>query len=229
MSYPFLPMNPRPADLPVNGMLSAGTANGPLVCVVDEDSANRRGVERLLKSAGIAAETFASGSEYLARPPHVGPLCLVLELRPPDGADGHSIQEMLTMRGEQVVILTTVGDVSACARAMKAGAVDYLLKPASPETLLAAIRLGLTRAAAMLHQKGIAHEARKKVSALTPRESQVFERVVLGMLNKQIAADLGTAEKTIKTHRGRVMQKTGCASVPDLLRLAQLAGVEGCR
>lgn len=197
----------------------------PLVCVIDDDFSCRRGLEHLLRSAGHAAETYASSEEYLARPLHPGPICLVLDLRLANGRDGLEVQKALAPRGEQVVFLTGFGDVTTCARAMKAGAVDFLLKPVDPEAFLAAVRLALGRASADITHRRHVHEARKKVAMLTPREAEVFELVVAGMLNKQIAAELGTAEKTIKTHRGRVMHKTGCASVSELVHLACLAGL----
>jgi FixJ family two-component response regulator len=197
----------------------------PLVCIIDDDSSCRRGLERLLRSAGIAAETYASSAEYLARPIHPGPLCLVLDLRLADGQDGLEVQKVLAPRGEQIVFLTAYGDVPTCTRAMKAGAVDFLLKPVDPEAFLAAVRVALERSSADIIHRRHVHEARKKVALLTPREAEVFELVVAGMLNKQIAAELGAAEKTVKTHRGRVMHKTGCASVSELVHLACLVGL----
>jgi FixJ family two-component response regulator len=193
--------------------------------VIDDDFSCRRALERLLRSSGIAAETYASGGEYLARPIHPGPLCLVLDLRLANGNDGLEVQQALAPRGEQIVFLTGYGDVSTCARAMKAGAVDFLLKPVDPEALLAAVRVALGRSSSdMIHRRHV-DEAREKVALLTPREAEVFELVVAGMLNKQIAAELGAAEKTIKTHRGRVMHKMGCSSVSELVHLACLVGL----
>jgi FixJ family two-component response regulator len=203
----------------------AKQGDGPLVCVIDDDLPCRRGLERLLRSSGIAAETYASCEEYLARPLHPGPLCLVLDLRLADEKDGLEVQKTLAPRGEQIVFLTGYGDVPTCARAMKAGAVDFLLKPVDPEAFLAAVRQALGRSSAdMLHRRHV-HEARNRVALLTPREAEVFELVVTGMLNKQIAAELGAAEKTIKTHRGRVMHKMGCSSVSELIHIACLAGL----
>jgi FixJ family two-component response regulator len=211
---------PKPTNRP-----PSHPEDSPLVCVVDDDSSCRRGLERLLRSAGIVAETYSTSGEYLARPVHPGPLCLVLDLRLADGADGLEVQKSLAPRGEQIVFLTAYGDVPTCTRAMKAGAVDYLLKPVDPEIFLAAVRVALERSSAdMIHRRHV-HEARRKVAMLTPREAEVFELVVAGMLNKQIAAELGAAEKTIKTHRGRVMHKMGCSSVPELIHIACLAGL----
>jgi two-component system, LuxR family, response regulator FixJ len=199
----------------------------PLVCVVDDDVACRRGLERLLRAAGLAVEVFAAGQDYLAREPHPGPHCLVLDIRLPDGRDGLRLQRILAEREEQIVFLTGYGDVESCAEAMKAGAVDFLLKPVDPEAFLAAVRIGLGRSGARIRRRLLVMEAKKRIATLTPREIEVMERVVAGMLNKQIAADLGAAEKTIKTHRGRVMHKTGCASVPELVHLAELVGMVG--
>jgi FixJ family two-component response regulator len=193
--------------------------------VIDDDAACRRGLERLLRAAGIAVETYASGGEYLARPPHLGPLCLVLDVRMPGGQDGLAVQQSLALRGEQIVFLTGYGDVPTCVKAMKAGAVDFLIKPVNPEAFLAVVRVALDRSGEKISHNRMVHEARRKLATLTPRETEVFKLVVAGMLNKQIAAELGAAEKTIKTHRGRVMHKTGCVSVPELVRLGRLVGL----
>ena len=211
-----------PSNLLPNPALAPDSLDA-LVCVIDDDLPCCLGLERLLKSAGHAAKSFSSGEEYLAQPLHGGPLCLVLDLRLANGRDGLQLQQRLAGRGEQIIFLTGFGDVPSCARAMKAGAVDFLLKPVEPDSFLAAVRLALARSQAEKRRQRRVEAARSKVAALTPREAEVFERVVAGMLNKQIAAELGTAEKTIKTHRGRVMQKMGCVSVPELVGLARLA------
>ena len=197
-----------------------------LVCVVDDDQSVRRGLGRLLKSAGYAAETFSSAEDYLAREIFEGPICLVLDVRMP-GLKGPALQEALEKRGacEQIVFLTGHGDVRTAARAMKRGAVDFLTKPFDDEELILAVKRALERAEEQLRSRTERREARRRIEKLTPREFEVLHFVVKGLLNKQIAAEMHTAEKTIKVHRGRVMQKIGVTSVADLVRVSQRAGV----
>ena len=201
-----------------------------LVCVVDDDQSVRRGLGRLLKSAGYAAETFSSAEDYLAREIFEGPICLVLDVRMP-GLKGPALQEALEKRGacEQIVFLTGHGDVPTAARAMKRGAVDFLTKPFDDEELILAVKRALERAEEQLRSRTERREARRRIEKLTPREFEVLHFVVKGLLNKQIAAEMHTAEKTIKVHRGRVMQKLGVTSVADLVRISQRAGVSSAR
>ena len=201
-----------------------------LVCVVDDDQSVRRGLGRLLKSAGYAAETFSSAEDYLAREIFEGPICLVLDVRMP-GLKGPALQEALEKRGacEQIVFLTGHGDVPTATRAMKQGAVDFLTKPFDDEELILAVKSALERGAEYLRKRREKREARGRVDKLTPREFEVFRFVIMGLLNKQIAAELHTAEKTIKVHRGRVMQKLGVTSVADLVRISQRADVSPAR
>lgn len=172
----------------------------------------------------LSVETFGSAAEFLQRPAHPGPSCLVLDLRMP-GINGRQLQEALADRGEGIVFLTGHGDVPTCAGAMKAGAVDFLIKPVDENELLASVDRGLARSAAT--RKAIAERAaaRARLGALTPREFEVMRRVIAGRLNKQIAHEIGAAEKTVKIHRGRVMEKMGVTSVAELVRVAQAAGI----
>ena len=206
------------------------SAAAELVCVVDDDPSVRRGLRRLFKSTGYAAEAFASAEDYLAREIFQGPICLVLDVRMP-GLKGPALQEALESRGacEQIVFLTGHGDVPTATRAMKKGAVDFLTKPFDDEELILAAKRALERAKEQLRRRGERREARRRIDKLTPREFEVFRFVIIGLLNKQIAAELHTAEKTIKVHRGRVMQKLGVTSVPDLIRISQRAGVSPVR
>lgn len=197
-------------------------APGALVCVVDNDETVRTCLDRLFRSARFPVETFASAEDYLGRMVHPGPVCLVIDVWMP-GLDGLELQSMLADHEEQVVFLTGHGDVPMCARAMKAGAVDFLTKPVDDEILLAAVTRALARARDIDNTRAERVAARTMLDTLTPRELQVMRCVVAGMLNKQIAAQLGIAEKTVKIHRGRVMRKTLSLSVPDLLRLALTA------
>jgi FixJ family two-component response regulator len=201
-----------------------------LVCVVDDDLSVRRGLRRLFKSAGYAAETFASAEDYLAREIFEGPICLVLDVRMP-GLSGLGLQEALESRGacEQIVFITGRSDVPTCTQAMKKGAVDFLMKPFDGGELIEAVKRALQRGKEYLRKRKQRREARGRVDKLTPREFEVLRFVVIGLLNKQIAAEMHTAEKTIKVHRGRVMQKLGVTSVPDLIRISQRAGVSPAR
>jgi len=201
-----------------------------LVCVVDDDQSVRRGLRRLIKSAGYAAETFASAEDYLAREIFEGPICLVLDVRMP-GLNGLELQKTLETREgcEQIVFISGHNDVPACTQAMKDGAVDFLMKPFDGGELIEAVRRALGRGAEYLRKRRERREARGRIDKLTPREFEVFRFVIMGLLNKQIAAELHTAEKTIKVHRGRVMQKLGVTSVPDLVRVSQRAGVSPAR
>ena len=202
---------------------SFGVSSDPLVCVVDDENSVRQSLERLLRSVGYATQSFASARDYLAAEPHAGPCCLILDMHMPD-VDGFGLQHELEGRTEQIVFLTGYGDVPMCARAMKSGAIDFLSKPVDAEVMLEAVARALERSSKLVNAGDSRARARKKLASLTARERAVFERVVTGMLNKQIAADLGIAEKTVKVHRGRMMRKAGVVSVPDLVRLAIVAG-----
>ena len=195
-----------------------------LICIVDDDESVRRGLGRLFRSVRLPAEAFDSAQAYLDRTPHDGPSCLVLDVRMP-GLDGLGLQRALTRREAQIIFLTGHGDVPMCVEAMKAGAVDFLTKPVDDQDLLAAVNHALTRSVEA--RKAIAQRAaaRALLDTLTPREFEVMQRVIAGALNKQIADALGAAEKTIKIHRGRVMEKMEVTSVADLVRVAGDAGV----
>jgi FixJ family two-component response regulator len=195
-----------------------------LVCIVDDDDSIRGSLSRLFRSVHLPAETFASAQAYLDRPPHDGPSCLVLDVRMP-GLDGLELQQTLTHCQAQIIFITGFGDVPTCAGAMKAGAVDFLTKPVDAEDLLSAVHRALTRSIEVRKSAADRNAARVRFDSLTPREFEVMQRVIAGSLNKQIADDLGAAEKTIKIHRGRVMEKMGVISVAELVRIAQTAGV----
>jgi len=202
------------------------SAAAELVGVVDDDQSIRRGLRRLFKSAGYAAETFASAEDYLAREFFEGPTCLVLDVRMP-GLNGLGLQKELEARAgcEQIIFITGHKDVPTCTQAMKNGAVDFLLKPFDSDELIEAVNKALFRGKDCLRKRAERRQARGLIDKLTPREFEVLRFVIIGLLNKQIAAELKTAEKTVKVHRGRVMQKLGLTSVPDLVRLTQAAGV----
>src|SRR6266487_7117055 len=170
----------------------------------------RRGLRRLLTSAGYTAETFSSAEDYLAREIFQGALCLLLDVRMP-GLKGPALQEALEDHGacEQIVFITGHGDVPTATRAMKKGAVDFLTKPFDDEELIEAVKRALERSKEQLRKRRERREARRRIEKLTPREFEVLSFVVLGLSNTQLAAELHAAQKTIKVHRGRVM-KTWC-------------------
>jgi FixJ family two-component response regulator len=195
-----------------------------LVCIVDDDESVRNSLSRLFGSARIAAETFDSGKALLERTMHDGPWCLVLDVQMP-GLDGLELQQALAHREAQIVFLSGHGDVPTCAGAMKAGAIDFLTKPVDDQDLLVAVARALARSVEVRKAAAERGAARARLDALTPREFEVMQRVIAGLLNKQIAYELGAAEKTIKIHRGRMMGKMGVFSVANLVRVAQAAGV----
>jgi FixJ family two-component response regulator len=198
----------------------------PLVFVVDDNAPVRKSLGRLLGVAGYAVEEFASAHEFLARAPSEGPCCLVLDMRMP-GLTGIELQAALAAAGRRMAIVFVTGhvDVPTTVKAMKGGAVDLLTKPIDREALLAAIARAVAKDAADLSDELRVAEIRQRVATLTPREVQVFARVVTGRLNKQIGTDLGVGEKTIKVHRGRVMTKMRARSMAELVRLADAVGV----
>jgi FixJ family two-component response regulator len=193
-----------------------------LVFLIDDDASVRKGVARLLRSAGHKSEIFEAASDFLARAQHPGPSCVIADVRMP-GLNGIDLQEALIQRRreEQLIFITGHGDISMCAQAMKAGAVDFLPKPFGDEELLQCVDRALVRSAEQRRRRAERDEARRLLDLLTPREFEVMQLVITGMLNKQIAAELGTVEKTVKVHRGRVMQKLRVTSVAELVRLVQ--------
>ncbi len=197
-----------------------------LVFAIDDDVSVRKGLARLLRSAGYKSEIFESASDFLARPPHSGPSCVIVDVQMP-GINGMDLQETLIQhrREEQLVFITGHGDIPMCAQAMKAGAVDFLPKPFRADQLLRCVKRALTRSVDERGRTAEKNKARRLLDLLTPREFEVMQHVITGMLNKQIAGELGTAEKTVKVHRGRMMQKLGITSVAELVHLVQRAGI----
>jgi len=198
----------------------------PRVFVVDDDQSVRTSLANLLATEDYAVEIFTNAAEYLARVPHPGPACLVLDVQLP-GLNGLALQQQLTEEGrmEQIVFITGHGDIAMGIGAMKRGAADFLPKPFRDDELLIAVARALARSAKDCQQRVEVVESRRRLTKLTPREFEVFRLVIAGRLNKEIGAELDVTLRTIKTHRARVMQKTGVVSVAELVRLAQKAGV----
>jgi FixJ family two-component response regulator/signal transduction histidine kinase len=207
------------------GRSAAGAAT---VCVVDDDTAVREGLVRLLAAAGFTAASHASASELLARTKIADVACLILDNRMP-GMSGLELLEHLSRQSAAppVVILTGHGDLATGVDAMKLGAVDFLVKPVEPEVLVAAVHKALERHAGE-RNRVLEREARRAlIGRLSPREREVLEHVIRGRLNKQIAADLDITEQTVKQHRGRVMEKLGVRSVPELVRMCEASRLFG--
>ena len=195
-----------------------------LIYVVDDDPAVLKSLWRLLRSAGYEVATFSSPGEFLVAVDAGTSGCAVLDLAMP-GLDGLELQRALQASGCDLPVLFLTGhrDIPSSVRAIKAGAVDFLTKPVEDEALLAAVRRALETGRAARRANRGRDDARRRLETLTPREREVLEGVVAGKLNKQIAADLGIAEKTVKVHRGRVMHKLEVSSVADLVHLANRA------
>jgi len=197
-----------------------------VVYVIDDDILMLKAIGRLLESEDYSVEMFMGAREFLARAPHTGPSCIILDLNLP-GLNGLQLQQALVERGlwEQIIFITGGASVPTCVRAMKAGAVDYLSKPFRDEDLLCALEQALARSSEQWLQCSQRKQVCERLATLTPREFDVLKLVISGMLNKQIASQLGTTEGTIKVHRGRVMEKMEVKSVAELVILAQRAGI----
>jgi FixJ family two-component response regulator len=203
------------------------SAPDPVVLVVDDDASFRTAIGRLLSAAGFEAELFASADAFLRRRPLDGPGCILLDLDMP-GKNGLDLQAELAAHGvfTPVVFLTGRGDIPTTVSAIKAGALDFLTKPVRKGPLIDALEAAFERDRVRRAADATRQAALMRISSLTPREIEVMHLVVRGLLNKQIAAELGTSEATIKVHRARVMQKMRVVSVADLVRAVQEAGLE---
>jgi FixJ family two-component response regulator len=198
----------------------------PTVFVIDDDPCILKALARLLHSCGLNVTTFASPQEFLDKfDPNVQG-CLILDVEMPD-LNGIELQQQLATLGHElpIIFLTGHGDIPMSVQAMKLGAVDFLTKPVQDHDLIDAIHAALEKNLISLRANAELSGIKKKLATLTPREQEVLSHVVSGRLNKQIAADLGTGEKTIKVHRAHLMKKLQVRSVADLVRLTERAGV----
>ena len=193
----------------------------PTVFIIDDDLSMRRAVQDLVESVGLLAESFATGGEFLRRGRTTSPSCLVLDVRLPQ-MSGLDFQNRLAETGMQIpiIFITAHGDVPMSVKALKAGAVEFLTKPFRDQDLLDAIQQALQRDRAAREQQAEILNVHQRYKTLTPREREVMALVVSGLLNKQIAAEIGASEATIKIHRGNMMQKMQVGSLIELVRMA---------
>lgn len=207
--------------------MTAGVQDKAIVFVVDDDISVREALELLIKFAGWQPETFSSAEEFLKRPRTLTPSCLVLDVSLPD-LNGLELQKLVA--GDRsdmpIIFITGHGDVPMTVQAMKAGAIEFLMKPFDDEVLLSAIRNAIKRSAAVLDDQAELQTLRDSYESLTPREQEIMRLVVAGMLNKQIGLKLGISEITVKAHRGKAMQKMKAGSLADLVRIAVRLGLK---
>jgi RNA polymerase sigma factor (sigma-70 family) len=200
--------------------------SGTLVSIVDDDPSVRKSLARVVRAAGYEVEVFASAREFLARPRQDNACCLLLDVRMP-GLTGLELQEALATAEDRLSIVFMTGhrDVPVTVKAMKRGAVDFLTKPIDKRAIIEAIERAVTKTRETRQRQARTNDIQQRIRSLTAREAEVFARVVTGMLNKQIAAELGVSEKMVKVHRGRVMEKMRAGSLAELVRLADDGGV----
>jgi FixJ family two-component response regulator len=197
-----------------------------VIAIVDDDASVRKGLERLIRSLGWQAETFASAQEFLDRPRTEAPSCLVLDLQLP-GLSGLDLQKRMSEAGLEtpIVFLTGHGNIPASVKAMKAGAIEFLTKPVDEQELSKAIQEAIERDRRTRQQHAELHDLRDRYQSLTAREQEVMQQVISGLLNKQIAGELNITEDTVKFHRGHIMRKMQADSFADLVRMAETLGI----
>jgi RNA polymerase sigma factor (sigma-70 family) len=206
------------------------TEPASIVFVVDDDPSVRRAIKRLVESVGLTVELFGSAAEFMNGSHADVPSCLVLDIRLP-GMSGLDFQRELAKAKNEIptIFVTAHGDIPMTVRAMKAGAVEFLPKPFRDQDLLDAIQVALERDRARRQQQAEIAALRQRVESLTPREREVLPLVVSGLPNKQVAAEIGTSEATIKVHRSQLMRKMGAESLPELVRMAEKIGIHGSK
>jgi FixJ family two-component response regulator len=194
----------------------------PMVFIVDDDDSVRKAIKRLINSVGMKVETFVSAQEFLSRERYDGPCCLVLDVRMP-GLSGLDLQQELTKADRilPIIFITGHGSIPMTVRAMKAGAVDFLEKPFDDQALLDLIKHAIDQDKQNKQEHNERRQTKKQFESLTSREREVFAHIVKGDLNKQVAFKLGISEKTVKVHRGRIMEKLEVNSLADLVRIAE--------
>jgi FixJ family two-component response regulator len=197
-----------------------------VIAIVDDDPSVRKGLERLIRSLGWRAETFASAQEFLDRSRTEAPSCLVLDLQLP-GLSGLDLQKRMSDAGLEIpiVFLTGHGNIPASVKAMKAGAVEFLTKPVDEQDLLGAIQEAIERDRRTREEHADKRELKRRYESLTAREQEVMAQVISGLLNKQIAGELKITEDTVKFHRGNIMRKMEAGSLADLVRMAENLGI----
>jgi FixJ family two-component response regulator len=208
-------------------MAEDDAAHSATVFVVDDDPSVRRALSRLFASVGLRVETYAGPEDFLTRVPRGARGCIVLDVKMP-GVTGIELQDQLPSTGIDlpIIFVTAHADVPMAVRAMKQGAVEVFTKPFQHEALLESVRHAIARDDARFRERLDVDDLRKRYETLTPRERTVMELVVTGLLNKQVAAQLGTSIKTVKVHRAHVVTKMGADSLPDLVRMAVRLGVQ---
>lgn len=199
----------------------------PTIFIIDDDPSVRRSLARLLTAMGFHSETFGSAEAFLAREPYEGLGCLVLDVRMP-GLSGMDLQNQLALAGYSIpiIFITGHGNIAMGVTAMKKGAVDFLPKPFDDDQLLRAVTSAIEKHRDIRRLRNERGDAERRLRLLSPREYEIVGYVIAGLLNKQIAYFLNITEKTVKVHRGRIMEKLGANSVADLVRIAQKAGLE---
>jgi FixJ family two-component response regulator len=228
--YITLPMPAKPVAIPAARQtpeLEPDVLHEGMVFIIDDDVSIRKSLGRLIRSAGYEVESYASAEEFQQREEYVGVGCILVDLHMP-GASGLDLQSNIKNRkcNLPMIFITGGGDTASGVRAMKEGASDFLSKPIDEERLLHAVALATKNSRVTRDQKMQHLAAQEKVGKLTPREIEIMDLVVKGLRNKQIAGTLGISEKTVKVHRGRVMQKIGARTVADLVRVAETAAVD---